>query len=206
MGEKWPKIGHIPRHFSGSRCSFPAGFHSSDPCSVRRCFGMGSRGYMFARHIFPCLPRSKAGNHRTWMRFLSYSPLLRTNNLHIAQVPVERHTSQRPWVRNTIAIHHKWLPTSLNGAPREHCAINSAGLRATVEESPQQSVPLVCGAGSCGVRPVIDVNRRPSHGNGSDSRRVQRGHQPRAIKIAPLRSSDGGVVDNDFADKRRAIR
>ena len=82
---------------------------------------------------FSSLPRSRTRNHRTRIHFLSYSPLLRANNLHIAQVPVERHTSQRSWVSDTIAIHHKWLSTSLNGASSQHCAINSAGLGATVE-------------------------------------------------------------------------
>ena len=49
MGEKWPKIdhipphfyfgAHIPPHFSGSRCSFPTVFRLPAPFSARRCFG-----------------------------------------------------------------------------------------------------------------------------------------------------------------------
>ena len=114
-------LGRISPTLLGSRCSIPpqvSVYWILVPC----------RGASVWDHAdicppgiyFSSLPRSRTRNHRTRIHFLSYSPLLRANNLHIAQVPVERHTSQRSWVSDTIAIHHKWLPTSLNGASSQH--------------------------------------------------------------------------------------
>ena len=130
MGEKWPKIDHIPPHFyfwAHILSHFWAPGVVSPQVSVYWIL-VPCRGASVWDHAdicppgiyFSSLPRSRTRNHRTRIHFLSYSPLLRANNLHIAQVPVERHTSQRPWVRNTIAIHHKWLSTSLNGASSQH--------------------------------------------------------------------------------------
>ena len=130
MGEKWPKIDHIPPHFyfwAHILSHFWAPGVVSPQVSVYWIL-VPCRGASVWDHAdicppgiyFSSLPRSRTRNHRTRIHFLSYSPLLRANNLHIAQVPVERHTSQRSWVSDTIAIHHKWLPTSLNGASSQH--------------------------------------------------------------------------------------